>query len=54
MEGTWSCYRGGQFNGGSIVMLRRLFNSSMEGEWSLLRRWSLKERRMVMLHKWQV
>ena len=23
MEGEWSCYRGGQFNGGSSVMLQR-------------------------------
>ena len=23
MEGEWSCYRGGQFNGGRIVMLQR-------------------------------
>ena len=23
MEGDWSCYRGGQFNGGRMVMLRR-------------------------------
>ena len=25
MEGEWSCYGGGQFNGGRMVMLRRLF-----------------------------
>ena len=24
MEGTWSCYREGQYNGGRMVMLRRL------------------------------
>ena len=29
MKGEWSCYRGGQFNGGSMVMLQR---------WSLYRR----------------
>ena len=23
MEGEWSCYRGGQFNGRRMVMLRR-------------------------------
>ena len=23
MEGAWSCYRGGQYNGGRMVMLRR-------------------------------
>ena len=31
MEGEWSCYRGGQFNGGKMVMLQRW--SLMEGEW---------------------
>ena len=23
MEGEWSCYRGGQFNGGGMIMLER-------------------------------
>ena len=23
MEGEWSCYRGGQFNGGRLVMLQK-------------------------------
>ena len=23
MEGEWSCYRGGQFNGGRMIMLQR-------------------------------
>ena len=23
MEGEWTCYRGGQFNGGRMVMLQR-------------------------------
>ena len=23
MEGEWSCYRGGHFNGGRMVMLQR-------------------------------
>ena len=23
MEGEWSCYRGGQFNGGRMVMLQK-------------------------------
>ena len=31
MEGEWSCYRCGQFNGGRMVMLQRLV-SIMEGE----------------------
>ena len=35
MEGEWSCYRGGQFNGGRMVMLQRW--SLMEGEWSCYR-----------------
>ena len=35
MEGGWSCYRGGQFNGGRMVMLQRW--SLMEGEWSCYR-----------------
>ena len=50
MEGEWSCYRGGQFNGERMVILWKrpvLWRenghvpeevSIMEGEWSL-RRW---------------
>ena len=40
MEGEWSCYGGGQFNGGRIVMLQKcsLFNGG----------------RMVMLQRWPV
>ena len=34
MEGAWSCYRGGHFNGGKMVMLQS---------------WSAKGGRMVML-----
>ena len=30
MNGEWSCYRGGQFNGGSMVMLEVAI--LMEGE----------------------
>ena len=30
MESEWSCYRGGHFNGGRMVMLWRWPN---EGEW---------------------
>ena len=40
-EGEWSCYRGGHFNGGRMVMLQRW--SLMEGEWVILPRWSLME-----------
>ena len=32
MEGKWSCYRGGQFREGRMVMLQRW--SLMEGDWS--------------------
>ena len=48
MEGEWSCYRGGLFNGGRMVMLQfkggRIIITEMaslkEGEWSL-QRWSV-------------
>ena len=36
-EGEWSCYRGGKFNGGSMVMLLR---------------WPINGERMVMLQRW--
>ena len=32
MEGEWLCYGGGQFNGGSMVMLQKV--TLMKGEWS--------------------
>ena len=35
MEREWSCYGGGQFNGG--IMIAREVVSFMEGEWSLQR-----------------
>ena len=35
MEGEWSCYGGGQFKGGRMVMLQRW--ALMEGEWSFYR-----------------
>ena len=39
MEGEWSCYGGGQFKPGRMVMLqRRTFN---EGRMVLLERWSV-------------
>ena len=38
MEGEWSCYRGGQFNGGRMVMLRRWPGC---GRMVMLQRWSL-------------
>ena len=39
MEGEWSRYRSGHFNGGKMVMLQR---------------WSVQEGRMVMLQSWPV
>ena len=38
MEGEWSCYRGGQFNEGRMVVTKD--TCLMEGEWSL-ERWSV-------------
>ena len=35
MEGKWSCYRGGQFKGGRMVMLKKW--CLMEGAWSCYR-----------------
>ena len=39
MEGEWSCYRGGLFNGEKMVMLQI---------------WSVQGGRMVMLQNWSV
>ena len=65
MEGEWSCYRGGQFKGGRIVMSTEVA-TIMEGEWSL-KKWCLMEGawscyrggqynggRIVMLWRWPV
>ena len=49
MEGQWSCYRGGQFNGGRMVILQRW--SLMEGEWSSYRGGKFNGGRMVLLQK---
>ena len=38
-EGEWSCYRGGQLNGGRIVILQR---------------WPVDGWRMVMLQRWSL
>ena len=35
-EGEWSCYRGGKFNGGRMVMSMEVV-TLMEGEWSCYR-----------------
>ena len=32
MEEEWSCYRGGKFNGGRMVLLQVSY--LMEGDWS--------------------
>ena len=33
MEGEWSCYRGGHFNRGKMVMLQKVITLT-KGEWS--------------------
>ena len=38
MEGQWSCYGGGQFNGARKVVLGGQFNG---GQMVMLQRWSL-------------
>ena len=53
MEREWSCYRGGQFNGGRMVMLWRLL-LEWEGEWSCYRGGHFKGGRMVMLQRWSL
>ena len=62
MEGEWSCYRGGKFNGGSshVTEVTRLSENGhvtevvtlMKGEWSHYRGSQRKEGRMVMLQRW--
>ena len=49
MEGEWSCYRGGQFNGGRMVMLQKW--SLMEGEWSCYSGLKCNGGRMVLLQR---
>ena len=51
-EGEWSCYRGGQFDGGRMIMLQRW--SLMEGEWSFYRGGQFNGWIMVMLQRWLV
>ena len=53
MEEEWSCYRGGQFNGGRMVMLQKL-PVSMEGEWSCYGGCHFNRGRIVMLERWSV
>ena len=52
MEGEWSCYGGGQFNGGRMVMLQRW--CLIQGEWSYYRGGQFNADRMVMLQRWLV
>ena len=52
MEGQWSCYRGGQFNGGRMVMLER-WTSLMEGEWSCYRGCQFNGGSMLQRWKWR-
>ena len=49
MDGEWSCYGGGQFNGGRIVVTE--VASLMEEEWSCYRGGQLKGGRTVMLQR---
>ena len=53
MEGEWSCYRAGQFNGGRMVMLQR-WKSLMEGEWFCYRGGLFNGGGLVMLERWLV
>ena len=52
MEGAWSCYRGGQYNGGR--MLVREVERLNEREWSFYRGGQFNVGRMVMLQRWSV
>ena len=52
MGGAWSCYRGGQYNGGR--MLVREVASLNEREWSFYRGGQFNVGRMVMLQRWSV
>ena len=53
MEGKWSCYRVGQFHGGSMVMLQSwpVTCREMQGEWSCYRGGHFNGETMVMLQK---
>ena len=61
IQGEWSCYRGGHFNGGKMVTLQRWsvywkenghvteVVTLMKGEWSCYRSGHFNGERMVML-----
>ena len=52
MDGEWSCYGGGQFNVGRIVVTE--VASLMEGEWSCYKDGLFNGGRMVMLQRWSL
>ena len=52
MVGEWSCYRGGHFKGGRMVILQRW--CLIEGAWSCYRGGQYNGGRMVMLRRWSV
>ena len=56
MEGEWSCYRGGQFNGGRMVMLQKWsFNghvTQVERDGFVTEAALLNGGRLVMLQRW--
>ena len=63
MEGEWSCYGGGQFNGGRMSCYRDGLEcrenghvtevvSLMEAEWSCYRSGQFNGGRMVILQSW--
>ena len=52
MEREWSCYGGGQFNGGRMIV--REVVSFMEGELSSYTGGHVNGGRMVMLQRWPV
>ena len=52
IEGEWSCYGGGQFNRGSMIV--REVVSLMEGEGLCYGGGQFNGRNMVMLQKWSL
>ena len=52
MEGAWSCYRGGQFSAGRMVMLQRW--ALIKGEWSYYRSGHFNGGKMIMFQRWSV
>ena len=52
MEGEWLYYRGGQFNGGRMVVTKD--TCLMEGEWSFYGGGQFNGGSMVMLQKWSL